>query len=216
MKGLIIVLGLLFCLGCTSYQVGVNGFSTTGDTLQIPRVSSICVVKDSNTPNPILEKEIGMKIQRLLNSKGYSIETHKADYYLLFEYGIDSGRTVTGTTPVYHSGGTATAHRFGSYGGSSFTTIQAPGYTTYVPYSKTVYTRWLVLKLIDGNDYRSSQKIEPLWIGEVTSTGSSSDLRKVINYMLIPAFEHFGANTGERLYKEIFKGDKRVKALVQD
>ena len=217
MKNLLLSIPLVFVgLGCgTPYRVSVNGFSVTGDALKIPQASSIFVLQNNNAQNPIFEREIGLKIQKLLNTKGYSIGTETANYYLLFEYGIDSGRTFTGSKPIYHPGGTATMQTFGSYGESSFSTIQTPGHATYVPYSEVVYTRWLALKLIDGNAYRSAQKVDPSWIGEVRSSGTSSDLRKVINYMLVAAFKHFGENTGEQVDEVILGGDSRVKALAE-
>ena len=214
-KALIVLLFAAFGSGCTQYHIGVSGFTPTEATLQIPQYSSIYVVEDSNAVNPLLEKEIAAKIQKILNTKEYTPATDEPDYYLLFTYGIDSGRTVTGTMPIYQRGGTATATTFDSYGGSSWSTIDIPGHTTYIPYSKTIYTRWLVLKLIDGNSYRDSQKIEPVWMGVATSGGSSSDLRKVINYMLVAAFEHFGEDTGKRIKKVLLGIDKRAKLLAE-
>jgi len=162
------------------------------------------VVTDSNAPNPFLEKEIGMKIQKLLNAKGYNTGTEQTSYYLLFDYGIDLGRTVTDTISIYHPSG--------YYEDPPFF---APGYTTYLPYSEVIYTRWLVLRLVDGRDYRSSQEVKPLWIGEVTSAGSSSDLRRVVNYMLIAAFEYFGKDTGRQVNEVIMEDDERVKLLTK-
>lgn len=199
----------LICLslGCaTSYNVGVNGYSSSGQRLQIPQESSIYVVADSNAPNPILEKEIGMKIQKLLNEKGYSIGTNEANYYLLFDYGINSGRTVTDAIPIYQPG---------PYYEYPFSGVYWHSYTTYVPYSTVIYSRWLVLRLIDGKAYRTSQKTKPLWIGEVTSTGPSADLRELINYMLIAAFEHFGQDTGKRVNEVFLEDDERVKLLME-
>lgn len=197
----------LICLslGCAApYNVGVNGYSSSGQTLQIHQESSIYVVADSNAPNPILKKEIGMKIQKLLNKKGYSIGTDEANYYLLFDYGMNSGQTVTDIFPIYYPG---------VYYDYSFS--GAYSYTTHVPYSIVIYTRWLVLRLIDGKDYRTSRKAEPLWIGEVTSAGPSSDLRELINYMLIAAFEHFGENTGKRVNEVFLEDDERIKLLME-
>ncbi len=199
----------LICLslGCAvSYNVGVNGYSSSGQTLQIHQASSIYVVEDSNAPNPILEREIGMKIQKLLSKKGYSIGTEESNYYLLFDYGINSGRTVTDTIPLYHPS---------AYYEYPFSGVYWHGYTTYVPYSTVVYTRWLVLRLIDGKAYRTSQKAKPLWIGEVMSAGPSSDLRELINYMLIAAFEHFGEDTGKRVNELFLEDDERVKLLIE-
>jgi len=209
----------LICLstGCTRFEVRVNGFTPTGTALQLPPHSSIAVAEDPNAQNPIFEKEIAGKIQKLLNSKGYATPPfEKANFYLTFQYGIDSGRTVTGAMPMYHAGGTATASTFHSGGGYSYSTIQTPGYTTYMPYSRTAYARGLVLYLIDAKKYQETQKIEHVWIGEVVSSGSSSDLRHVINYMLVAAFEHFGENTNKRIREIFLEGDERVKLLMEN
>lgn len=199
----------IICLGmgcAASYNIGVNGYSSNGQTLQIPDASSIAVVTDSNAPNPILEKELGMKIEKLLIQRGYNIGTDKADYYLLFDYGIDSGRTVTDFIPIYHPS---------AYSEYRFWRVHMNGYTTYVPYSAVIYTRWLTLRLIDSKAYGISQKAEPLWIGEVASARASPDLREIINYMLVAAFEHFGEDTGRQVTEFISRRDERVGLLME-
>jgi len=196
---------VLLTLGCSvSHTVGVNGYSSTGQALQIPQKASIRVVTDSNAPNPLLEKEIGKKIQRLLEKRGYGTETVQPSYYLLFKYGIDSGRPVMDSFPIHHPSG---------YWADSG--IHTPGYVTYVPHWQLVYTRWLILSLADGDIYRTSRTAEPLWIGEVTSVGSSPDLRETVNYMLVAAFEHFGQDTGKRIAEVIPEEDERVELLKE-
>jgi hypothetical protein len=193
-------------LGCgVSYNVGVNAYSSSGRSLQIHPESSINIVADVNTPNPILAKEIGMKIRTLLNEKGYSIGTDQADYYLRFDYGMNSGQTITDIIPIYRR----------AYYGYPFSSVYSHGYTTYLPYSTVVYTRWLVLKLIDGRAYSALHEAEPLWISEVTSAGPGTDLRELINYMLIAAFEHFGEDTGKRLNQLFLADDEKVKFLKE-
>lgn len=192
-------------LGCqASYNVGVNGYSSSGQALQIQPDSSIEVVADSNAPNPILEREVRLKIESLLTEKGYSIEADRADYYLLFNYGIDSGRAVTGAVPVWYSDG---------YYGYHYAYGHRHGYIAYAPYVEVVYTRWLVIKVIDGQAYRASKKADPLWIGEITSVGYESDLRELLNYMLIVGFEHFGQDTGRRIFEVISEKDERTWLL---
>ena len=208
MKKYLMLLPLIFMsVGCgVSYNIGVNAYSSSSQKLLIPNESSIYVVTDSNAPNPIFEKEIATKIQTLLNKNGYSTATEKPNYYLLFDYGISSGQSITNTFPIYHSG---------FYYDYPFSYGYMHGYTSYVPYSTVVYTRWLVLKLIDGKAYRNSTKAEPAWISEVTTTGQSSDLRVAINYMLIAAFEHFGRDTGKPVYELFSEDDERINFLTE-
>ncbi len=197
---------MLLSLGCSaSYSVVVNGYSATGQAVRIPQAASISVVTDSNVPNPILEKEIAVKIKKLLTEQGYNTDAEKPAFYLKFDYGIDAGRTVTDVIPVHHPG------FFYRYPYESFHWY---GYTTYMPYSEVIHTRWLILQLIDGEAYRTSRSAEPAWIGEIASAGMSSDLREVINYMLIAAFEHFAEDTQRQIIETIYREDERVWLLT--
>jgi len=208
MKACLILLPMMFIgLGCAaSYRVGVNGYSSTGQSLSIPDGSSFAVVADSNVPNPIFQKEVRAKIRNILADMGYAGDAEKPDYYLQFDYGIDSGRTITDAIPIYHRG---------YYYEHPFSPFYSHGYTTYMPYSSVVYTRWLVLKLFDGKTYTKSPDAEPLWICEVVSTGGSSDLRDTINYLLVAAFEHFGRDTGRQIVEVVHRDDERVQAIAE-
>lgn len=207
MKVFLLSLPILFLgLGCSaSYNVAVNGYSATGQVVRIPQATSISVVTDSNVPNPILEREVAVKIEKLLAEKGYTTGADEPDYYLLFDYGIDASRTVTDVVPVHHPG---------FYPRYPYESFYWYGYTTYVPYSEIVHTRWLALRLIDGKAYRISNSAEPVWIGEVASSGMSSDLREVVNYMLIAAFEHFAEDTQRQITEIIPKNDERIWLLT--
>ena len=194
-------------LGCAaSYNVGVNGYSSTGQDLAISDDSSIAVVVGGDVANPILQKEVGAKIRKILTDMGYAGNADQPDYYLLFDYGIDSGQSVTDAIPVHYPG------YYDEYWHSSY---YWHGYTTYVPYSSVIRTRWLVLKLIEGKAYAESQQAEPVWICEVASAGASADLREVINYLLVAAFEHLGQDTGRQIVEVVFKSDERVRAFAE-
>ena len=204
---LILLPSMCISLGCAaSYNVGVNGYSSTGQSLPIGEGSSFAVITDRDVPNPIFQKEIGTKIRKILTDMGYSSETDRPDYYLLFDYGIDSGRSVTDAIPI---------HRPGYYREDRFSPFHGHSYITYIPHTSVVYTRWLVLKLIEGKAYAESQQAEPLWICEVASAGGSSDLREVVNYLLVAAFEHLGQDTGRQIVEVIFRSDERVRALAE-
>jgi hypothetical protein len=207
MKLSLILLPVMFLsLGCAaSYSVAVNGYSATGQAVRIPQDASISVVTDSNVPNPILEKEIATKIEKLLAEQGYNTKAEKPDYYLLYDYGIDAGQTVTDMVPIHYPG---------FYRPYPYSSVRWFGYTTYVPYSEVIHTRWLTLKLTEGQAYRASKSFEPIWIGEVASAGMSSDLRELINYMLIAAFEHFAQDTQRQVTEIIYQNDERVWLLT--
>lgn len=208
MKLYLLSLSVMFLLlGCSaSYSVSVNGYIATNQAVRIPQAASISVVTDSNVPNPILEKEVAAKIEILLAEQGYDTKNDEPDYYVLFDYGIDAGRTVTDVIPIYHPG---------FYYRYPYESFYGYGYSTYVPYSEVIHTRWLTLKLIEGKAYRVSERAaEPVWIGEVASAGMSSDLRELINYMLIAAFEHFAEDTQRQITEIIPKNDERVWLLT--
>ncbi len=206
---------ICLCMGCgASYSVEINGYAASGQSLQIPEAASICVVTDGNAPNPILEKEVGVKIEKLLTEKGYNVGRDKADYFLRFSYGIDAGRTVTEAIPIHHP-------MF--YDEYPFSGFYGHGYTTYMPYSEVIHTRWLVLKLFGGYPDEASKDAQPatptagkpLWIGEVTSAGTSSDLRELLNYMLVAAFEHFAEDTRRQIPTVISRDDERALRLTE-
>ena len=198
---------ICLCVGCgASYSIDINGYGASGQSLEIPQAASICVVTDGNAPNPILEKEIGVKIEKLLTEKGYKVGGEKADYFLRFSYGIDAGRTVTEAIPVHHP-------MF--YDEYPFSGFYGHGYTTYMPYSEVIHTRWLVLRLYEGPPDKASKTAKPLWIGEVTSAGTSSDLRELLNYMLVAAFEHFAEDTRKQISTNISPNDERVLQLTE-
>jgi hypothetical protein len=67
--------------------------------------------------------------------------------------------------------------------------------------------------VVEGKYYRETGKSHTVWVGEVRSTGTTSDLRKVLSPLLIAAFEQFGKNTGKALPSWIKQDDPRVREL---
>jgi hypothetical protein len=69
--------------------------------------------------------------------------------------------------------------------------------------SATLYDRWLLLTVVEGPAYRTQKISRPVWVGEARSAGISSDLRLVLNYLLVADFKEFGKNTGQAVTVEI-------------
>lgn len=206
--------------GCmTRYHVGVTSYLS--DEVPFPpatKDTKIAVVAESDPDEPLLEKEVKRKIEYLVGQSGFSVGTlDNADYILSAFFAIDGGSTETGTAPVHHSGGVSTTHIYTSSGQWATGTTYHPGYTTYVPYSYTYFTRYLGVNLYERERWLTSQS-EDLsdaiaWRGTTISSGSSSDLRSVIDYLLVATFEEFGEDTGKRKRSTLLKNDKRVKEL---
>ena len=92
----------------------------------------------------------------------------------------------------------------GSAGGGGSYFFAAPFFTFY-PSPENLYSRWLLLNVVDGKYYREKGQFRTIWVGEARSTGTSADLRTAINYLLLADFKQFGQNTG----KAVKRGDQR-------
>lgn len=193
---LIIVSPLIVTACVTSplrYDIKVNGFKAGNNSITAGK--KIFVYRNNKAVNPLLEEEIGKKIENALGMKGYiPVERlSKSEYVLVFKYSIDQGKTYTRT---YSYGGT----RLNINSGELEPT------TNVGSRIQTIYNRQLRLSLIKTKRFLIKES-KPVWIGEINSSGSSSDLRKVIDYLIIGAFEHFGIDT---------KGQKRHFYLLKD
>jgi len=209
---LLLTLLLVVGAGCAvgRYNVQVNGYTEGTATAMFAPGAAFCVLENKEATNPLLEKEIKEKIVKLLEKAGYRlVPAEAAEYYLLFSYGVGPGRSVIISVPecgpVWGAGV--------GYGYGPAYTFFWPGFVTYVPYTRTVYDRWLLLNVVDGKFFRDTGRHRPLWVGDIKSTGASSDLREVVNPMLAAAFTQFGKNTGKALTLEIAPDDPRVKEL---
>ncbi len=211
--------GVAGCAAAT-YKMLVNGYTDPSVALISPG-ASFFVIENKEAPNPLLEKEIKAKIVKLLEGQGYQIMPYeKAEYYLLFAYGIGPGQNVTVVMPDYYPSewiyppgmGFGVGAGFG--GGSYF--IGGPFFSFGGPsYALTQYDRWLRLSVVDGKYYRDHQgQFRTVWVGEARSTGTSPDLRTVVNYLLTGLFQQFGKNTGKALPVELEAQDVRVQALT--
>jgi hypothetical protein len=211
----LILLGLLGAVlwGCATprtYRVQVNGYTESPAPSLAPGVS-LFVLEDQQAPNPLLEKEVKTKIEKLLEKHGYFLAPYdRADYYLSFAFGLGTPQTVSVTTPAWGIG-----WGFGpGYCGRGISTgIFWPGCGPFYTESQTLYDRWLRLTVAEGKYFRETGKSRPVWVGEVRSTGVSGDLREVLNSLLVAAFEQFGKNTGKAVLTDIKQNDPRLRDL---
>lgn len=182
---------------CAHYEVQVNGFVDSSRNTSVKQGASVAVIYDVKAAEPVQEKVIKAKIEQLLKTKGYGISpVQDADYYLFFWYGIGTGPADPAKLPVAMPG-------------------SAPAPAQDAAANKEDFRRWLQLKLIDGKRYNEAGDTRYIWVGEATSSGPNPDMKEVIDYLLLPVFDHFGENTGAMPVIKIGDGDKRITELMK-
>ncbi len=217
---IVIGLGLPSCSTVPTYNIKLNGYTDPATPGLIRPGVSFCVVENQQAQNPLLEKEIKEKLNKLLTSHGFSITPfEKADYYLFFDYGITTPSSVSVTTPDYYGsigwgwgygrGGPGWGYGWG--GPSVYMGIPYGGYGEVT----SLYDRWLLIKVVEGPPYRTQKVSRPVWVGEARSAGASSDLRTVLNYLLVAEFKEFGKNTGKAITMDINAEDPELATLSQ-
>lgn len=203
---LVLALCLPSCRSVPTYTINVNGYTDLSTQAQVRPGGSFFIMENPEAKNPLLEKEIKEKLDKLLSTHGYPVTTfEKADFYLFFGYGMGEPRNVSVTAPDYYGGiGWGFGYgggRWGGWGGPSvYGGIPWGGYSTY---STTLYDRWVRLTVVEGPAYRTQKISRTVWVGEAHSEGASSDLRTVLNFLLVADFKEFGKNTGKAVTMEI-------------
>ena len=215
-----LVIGLCWtgCSSVSTFTIKVNGYTSPGTPGLINPGGSFCVIENQETKNPLLETEINGKITKLLETRGYSVTTlEKADYCLFFAYGMGEPRSVSPAAPDYYGSlgwGWGGGYGWGGWGGWG-----GPSVSIGMPWggsagSATLYDRWLLIKVVEGPAYRTQKLSRPVWVGEARSVGASSDLRLVLNYLLVADFKEFGKNTGKAVTVEIDANNPEAVSLT--
>lgn len=195
----------LFIAGCAgNYKVDVNSYLDK-DT-SIGRTKSIFVLVDTKVPNPLLAKEVGAKIENYLRADGYTLakEFSQSDYVLSFAFNIDSG-----VTKSYSGSYSSTKYKLNVHTGKYELVPQTYSYSG----SKTRYTRFLALVLMDTQALLKSGEATPVWVAEVTSRGKKSDLRSVLDYLLVAAFDYYPEDSKGMQRVTLSGSDARVQKL---
>jgi hypothetical protein len=126
------------------------------------------------------------------------------DVIVAFGYGIDSGREKLASIPIYGKTGVSSSHTYGTlttYGKSgtySGTTTYRPSYGIIgtAPVSKTEYQRGMWLAVVDSKSV-GTENLSVLYEGTVKSSGSSSQLSKVMPAMVEALFKEFPGKSGD-------------------
>jgi hypothetical protein len=196
-------LAVLCATGCTpTYQVYVDTFSELSAPLakDVP----IGVATYPESPNPVFQNQIRVKVEKLLQNEGYNVVApDKAAYRLSFRVGTRP-EEVLGYVP-YHG-----YYRGGGYGwhrsGLGF------GYTAVEPYVDVYFNQWLTMRLAQvGPGEPNEGKV--VWVGQAVTETDEPDVRQGINYLLVACFQEFGIDTHGRLMIPVREDDLRIQDI---
>lgn len=128
---------------------------------------------------------------------------NQAKYSIFMFYGIDDGKQVVSSYPIFGQTGTSSSYTTGtvtSYGNTasySGTTFKTPTYGVVGSGTSTdtVFKRYLNLDIID-NAKSGNGKVQKVYEGKAISTGSSGQLARVMPAIVRSVFEDFPGKSG--------------------
>lgn len=145
------------------------------------------------------------KIREQLNAKGFvEAPSEKADVVVFIEYGIDDGKAVVSSYPIWGQTGVASSTTYGNvttygntgtYSGSTYN-IPSYGVVGSGTSTDTVYKRYLKMEMVDNKVYLASKKFKNIYEAKVVSVGSSNSLTLIMPYMIRSLFDEFPGESG--------------------
>lgn len=202
----LIMLSLGGCAGPKlRYEVGVNTFCAP-DAAPIQPGARVHVWISDEDQNDLFKQEVAGKIKCLLTEYGYVVSDFiDSEYSILFGFGIGQHDEAYTKYVYQHPGKVA----------SNFAEGVALGLASNKPVEsvRTVNDRWFCADVVDVVEYLESNEVTVVWSCETRSSGSSSDLRDVLDYMLVPSLENFGTSTGSVKEYRLTPNSKKVKRL---
>lgn len=201
MRNIFLVLLLILLSGCATVTTKVSSFHE----LEQPLSGVTYVLVSSKEQESSLEFQSYAKIVKSELGKRGMIETpfNQAKYAIFMFYGIDDGKQVVSSYPIFGQTGTSSSYTTGtvtSYGNTasySGTTYKTPTYGVVGTGNSTdtVFTRYLNIDIIDiaksGNG-----KVQKVYEGRATSSGSSDQLAIVMPAIIRSVFEDFPGKSG--------------------
>lgn len=211
---ILILLTSILLSACSTLRIDTTAYLSPSLTNTLPKDGKYFVSTSPVNPNnQLLHNEVKRKTEKLVSSKGYNLVStlDEADWLIAFDFGLANTKTSTGAIPITTSQ-TSSFSTFNSDGTLTFGTYTQPS-TTYYPYSETSYSHYLNAYVIDILASRKKDETIIAWQGDSFSSGNSSDLRLVLDFLLVTTFEHFGTDTKKQLKRTMSLNDPQVIEL---
>lgn len=220
---------LLVLSGCASagasFSVSVNSLSST--LASESRTYIILPGNENVNLNDLEFLEYMGYLKRALDIKGFALAENfeDADVAVLLSYGIGDPRDhhysyaipTWGQTGVSSSSTSGNVSVYGNTATYSSTTTYRPtwGVTGYnrVSGSYTTFFRYVVIQGYDLKKYLQSEELVQLWQTQITSRGSSSDLRYVFPVLIGAASAYLASDTKKIIELDLSENDPRVRRV---
>ena len=215
--GLFLMFLAILETGCTEFHVVANGFQNRDR--QLPAQATYAILPVKGQDSDLEFQEYARMVEMKLSERGYRRgDINSADMAIFIAYGINSAgvRNYAYSLPVYGTNAFS-GSSFGSGGMTNFS-----GTTSGVVGSQTVagstreYTRTLIVDVVDYAHYKNTGQIVSLWKGDITSIGSSNDLRLVMPMLVEAGFRHFGQNTKKGITHVYSEHDSDIEKLREE
>jgi len=201
MRSAVIALLFAFLTGCAFVKTRISVFHE----LEQPLSGLTYAFAPSKEQEASLEFQSYAKLVKSELEKRGMIEApfNKAKYAIFMFYGIDDGKQVISSYPIFGQTGTSSSYTTGtitSYGNTAFysgTTYKTPtrGVVGSRTNTDTVFKRYLNIDIIDiaksGNG-----KVQKVYEGKAISSGTNGQLAPVMPAIVRSVFEDFPGKSG--------------------
>ncbi len=193
-----IIITLILVSSCASfYDVSVNGYAKEGQII-LDKTNIFVYTNDDDVVDEELLRDFENKIKKAIINKGYiaADSNANAEFLLFFDYRVDSINFITPSENEYDLNISAGAFE-------SVSTKNA----------SPMFSRRLQLKLFDTADIPSTKTAKPIWVGDIISMGNRSDIRDIMDALIVAGIAHLGENTDSQKSFKISLKDKRIEVL---
>lgn len=212
------LLGLVLVCGCaemmgTSAYMNVTAYPDPERPIVAPKRFATVVVGQT-TGGPMLEKNLLALVKERLVAKGFVYDESDPELVVALTGFIGPFEEYVPPSTTYWPMPTSTTSRTqgsaygsdGSYASGNATT-QTQG-TQYIPitrngYTVTQYYRAIDVMVASVRHDPDSVRVEPVWTGSVTSSGSTGDLLTIAPVLLDELVGEFPARTGKPSARQV-------------
>jgi hypothetical protein len=209
LKFVVMLLFAVLLSGCATtpsvrmFRIDIDGINNGA---AIPDKSYYIAPADSAiSPSDLTYLEFAKIVERALSRKGYvrKEKPRQAAVVVAIAYGIGEPKqnVYSYSVPVYGQTGVISSYTQGN------TTTYTPsygvsGYSTHLG-TYTTYRRYALVMAYDNRLKQTTGRDVQLWKTEISSTGTSGDLRRVFPYLIAAALPYFGENTQHMVTVEL-------------